>query len=84
MYLIKSYRGRCHALGKPVKSQRTWSNAWSSFKNNLVLRSFISYTKSNILKDKSTEKINYKFLKKRYVTKQKKVDKVEKKKSVWI
>ena len=22
-YLIKSYRGRCHALGKPVRGQRT-------------------------------------------------------------
>jgi ribosomal protein S13 len=27
LYLVKSYRGRCHLLGKPVKSQRTWSNA---------------------------------------------------------
>lgn len=27
LYLIKSYRGRCHALGKPVRGQRTWSNA---------------------------------------------------------
>lgn len=26
LYLIKSYRGRCHALGKPVRGQRTWSN----------------------------------------------------------
>lgn len=23
LYLIKSYRGRCHALGKPVRGQRT-------------------------------------------------------------
>lgn len=23
MYLIRSYRGRCHAIGKPVKGQRT-------------------------------------------------------------
>jgi ribosomal protein S13 len=23
MYLVKSYRGRCHAIGKPVKGQRT-------------------------------------------------------------
>lgn len=22
-YLIRSYRGRCHALGKPVRGQRT-------------------------------------------------------------
>lgn len=27
LYLIKSYKGRCHALGKPVNGQRTWSNA---------------------------------------------------------
>lgn len=27
LYLIKSFRGRCHALGKPVRGQRTWSNA---------------------------------------------------------
>jgi ribosomal protein S13 len=23
LYLIKTYRGRCHALGKPVRGQRT-------------------------------------------------------------
>jgi ribosomal protein S13 len=27
LYLIKSYKGKCHALGKPVNGQRTWSNA---------------------------------------------------------
>jgi len=27
LYLIKSYRGYCHSLGKPVRGQRTWSNA---------------------------------------------------------
>ena len=27
MYLVKSYKGRCHAIGKPVNGQRTWSNA---------------------------------------------------------
>lgn len=26
-YLIKSYQGYCHAIGKPVRGQRTWSNA---------------------------------------------------------
>jgi len=26
-YLTKSYQGYCHALGKPVRGQRTWSNA---------------------------------------------------------
>lgn len=26
-YLIRSYQGYCHAIGKPVRGQRTWSNA---------------------------------------------------------
>lgn len=26
-YLISSYKGKCHALGKPSNGQRTWSNA---------------------------------------------------------
>jgi len=26
-YLIKTYKGRCHALGKPVRGQRSWSNS---------------------------------------------------------
>jgi ribosomal protein S13 len=26
-YLIKSYKGYCHAIGKPVRGQRTWSNS---------------------------------------------------------
>lgn len=25
-FLIKSYAGYCHAIGKPVRGQRTWSN----------------------------------------------------------
>ena len=84
LYLVKSYRGRCHALGKPVHGQRTWSNAWSSYKNNLILRKFISETKSNLDKQKTPEKINFKFLKKKYVTKQKKIKKIEQKKILWI
>lgn len=27
MYLVKSYRGYCHSIGKPVRGQRTWSNS---------------------------------------------------------
>merc|ERR1712157_362896 len=26
-YLIRSYQGYCHAIGKPVRGQRTWSNS---------------------------------------------------------
>ena len=84
LYLVKSYRGRCHALGKPVSGQRTWSNAWSAYKNNLILRRFISETKNNLSKLSTPEKINYKLIKKKYVTKQKKIKKIEKKKTIWI
>lgn len=66
LYLIKSYRGRCHALGKPVKGQRTWSNGWTSYKYNLTLRKFIGEMKSKISSNTKTEKINYKMTKKKY------------------
>lgn len=41
-YLIKTTGGRSHALGKPVKAQRTWSNAWTSYYYNIFLRQFLS------------------------------------------
>ena len=72
-YLIKSYRGRCHALGKPVRGQRTWSNAWNSFNLNKNLKLFISETSKALEKDKVKEKINYKVIKKKYITKRKKI-----------
>jgi len=37
-YLIKSHAGRCHALGKPVRGQRTWSNASNAKLTNGFLR----------------------------------------------
>lgn len=40
-YLISSYKGRCHALGKPSNGQRTWSNAWNSLKVQNPTRSFL-------------------------------------------
>lgn len=72
LYLIKCYRGKCHALGKPVRGQRTWSNSWNSYKVNKILRSFINETKKKIMKNKKEEKINYKLLSKKYVSKAKK------------
>ncbi len=36
--LISSYRGWRHGRGLPVRGQRTWSNAWSSYRSNLILR----------------------------------------------
>ena len=36
--LICTYRGWRHSKGLPVRGQRTWSNAWSPYKSNLILR----------------------------------------------
>lgn len=38
--LVISYRGWRHTKGLPVRGQRTWTNAWTSYKNNLVLREY--------------------------------------------
>lgn len=84
LYLIKSYRGRCHALGKPVRGQRTWSNAWNSYKVNKTLRGFVNETKIKLLQNKKEEKINYKKTAKRYVTKSKKKPTTDVKKLLWF
>ena len=85
LYLIKSYRGRCHALGKPVRGQRTWANAWSSYNNNKVLRGFISETRRLLKQSAREEKINFKVVKKKYASKKKKRTTAPKKKQlVWF
>jgi len=38
--LINSYRGWRHSRGLPVRGQRTWTNAWTSYKSNLILREY--------------------------------------------
>lgn len=40
-YLIKTYKGKAQALGKPSRGQRTWSNAWTSYKHNKIIRQFV-------------------------------------------
>lgn len=46
--LITSYRGWRHSRGLPVRGQRTWSNSWSCYKSNWVLRNFkITASKKN-------------------------------------
>ena len=65
LYLIKTYRGRCFALGKPNRGQRTWSNAWTASRSNLTIKKFISEVKKfNVIK-KKVESLNMKFIKKR-------------------
>lgn len=66
LYLIKSYRGRCQALGKPSRGQRTWSNAWNSYKCNRILRLFIIEVKKNNPILTKPEKINFKKVKKKF------------------
>ena len=83
-YLIKSYRGKCHALGKPVRGQRTWANAWNSYNVNKSLRVFISNTKRQLKQNMKEEKINYKMTKKKYATKSKKINKTVHKKNIWF
>lgn len=35
---INTYKGWRHFKGLPVRGQRTWSNAWTCYKNNQILR----------------------------------------------
>lgn len=84
LYLAKTYRGKSHALGKPVRGQRTWSNAWNSYNVNKLLRSFISETNNQIRSKAREEKINYKVVKKKYASKKKKRKTITKKKFLWF
>jgi hypothetical protein len=72
-------------LGKPCNGQRTWSNAWNSYKTNKILRNFISETRRKLTNLNEKEKINYKIIKKKYVTKNKnKTKELVKKKNIWF
>ena len=72
LYLIKTTRGRAHALGKPSRGQRTWSNAWTAYNVNKTTRAFIgSYQR--LLREKTREeKINYRLIKKKSLRKERK------------
>ena len=92
LFLIRSYRGRCHAIGKPVRGQRTWSNSKNSFLINKVIRSFIQEVKKlnadNPLLDKKNKKesLNKKFVRKKTKRKAPKIKMivVKKKKKLWF
>ncbi len=58
-YLIKSYRGRCQALGKPSHGQRTWSNAKTAFRDTNHIKAYISHFKKTHIKVEVVKKINY-------------------------
>ena len=44
-YLIRSFKGKCHLKGKPVRGQRTWSNRKNARNVNLFLRKYINTSK---------------------------------------
>lgn len=86
MYLIKSFRGKAQAFGKPSRGQRTWSNAWTAYLANKELRIFISEVQKQLNKEKKEEKINYKLLKKKQKQnfKEPNPNKVVLKKKLWF
>jgi len=85
LFLIKTSRGRCHALGKPSRGQRTWSNAWTAYNYNKITRAFISEYKKKQDSEKKEVKINYKLIQKKLsrVAKQKAVGWTKRKYNFW-
>lgn len=65
LYLIRSFRGKAQALGKPSRGQRTWSNAATAYTYNKTLRLFIAEVKKNNVIKKEPTVINFKKLKKK-------------------
>lgn len=86
LFLIRSFRGRCHAIGKPLRGQRTWSNANTSYNYNKTIRHFIQEVKRINVIEKKKESLNMKFVKKKIRTKAPKIKMfiVKKKKNLWF
>lgn len=86
LYLIKTFRGRCHALGKPSRGQRTWSNASTSNKQNRIIRIFIRQVKKNNVIEKKNESLNLKLTKKKVKKNAPKIKMIitKKKKNLWF
>lgn len=86
LYLIKTFRGRCFALGKPARGQRTWSNASTAYRYNRVIRIFIRQVKKNNVVEKKVESLNMKFTKKKIKKTAPKIKMIitKKKKNLWF
>jgi len=82
LYLIKTVRGRSHALGKPSRGQRTWSNSWTAYNHNKTTRTFINDFQKTLDKNKMLVKINYKLPKKKQKTGKNKIRLVTKTKTI--
>ena len=87
LYLLKTFRGRAQALGKPSRGQRTWSNAWTAYKYNKTIRFFINNVKKlNKKAPQKAETLNLKNqkVKIRRILSKTNVVKIVKKKNVWF
>ena len=60
--LIISYRGWRHSKGLPVRGQRTWTNAWTVYRNNLILREYKILVAKRLYGNISTENLNVTYL----------------------
>ena len=52
-------------LGKPSRGQRTWSNAWTAYNYNKIIKSFVNEIIKNNKITNKPEKINYKVVKRK-------------------
>lgn len=93
LYLIKTFRGRCYALGKPSRGQRTWSNAQNAFKCNRYIPIFIQNVKKmNTKKSKKSKNpknlknLKFEYFKQKLKKKQPKMKMliIRKKKNIWF
>jgi len=86
LYLIKTFRGKCQALGKPSRGQRTWSNAWNAHKCNIILKNFVNEVKKFNVIEKKTESLNRKWVKKKLKIKAPKIKMIftKKKRNFWF
>lgn len=88
LYLIKSFRGRCQAIGKPARGQRTWSNAVNAFNCNNILRSFLTEVRK--IKEKENANmptvINYRKLQRKVAKKTNRpaIKVIKKKANLWF
>lgn len=60
--MIQSYRGVRHARGLPCRGQRTWTNAWTSYRVNTTLRVFKIKLLNRAYKKTTNEHLNTYYL----------------------
>lgn len=86
LFLIKSFRGKCSALGKPSRGQRTRSNSSTNLKKNQIIKSFIQQVRKNNVIEKKQVTLNRKLLKKKLKIKKPKIKMIftQTKKSAWF